>query len=122
MDLIALPTCLLNEFLSFSRNLSILRDLSRCSNSSGVNRSLMKCVNTFSIEQQLFLIEFRLRDIFPQLKLFHGVATAEPCEPSISLRNHITYCLLLGLLNAEIRIRRNSQTTVDCRHPTCVPL
>jgi hypothetical protein len=36
------PTCLRNEFLSFSRNLSILRDLSRCSSSSGVNLSLNK--------------------------------------------------------------------------------
>lgn len=54
-------TCRRNEFLSFSRNLSIFLDLSRCSSSSGVNRSLSMCVTK---SPQQFLRAFLRRDIF----------------------------------------------------------
>lgn len=80
-------TCRRNEFLSFSKNLSILRDLSRCSSSSGVNRSLNKCVNT---SEQQFL-RFLPRDIFLFSFAVLGGFRGRILSLVKSLPNHITF-------------------------------
>lgn len=117
-------TCRRNEFLSFSRNLSILRDLSRCSSSSGVNRSLRKCVKTS--EQQFFLrldiliaayhcsrlisqLEFITRRLTMQSHHLLSLFWLLKCLESLIFRNCDRIQVLIELLNSSTEGTRISE-------------